>query len=225
MKHIKLICLLALLSLLLGACGSSEPESVSPKSTGITITDALGRTVIFDQPPKRIVITGRANFFIMDALYMFDGVSEVLMARPTAGQTSVDPFLTILDPAYEALPSIEWNASAEQVAAFRPDVVILKRFMADSLGAAVETLEIPVVYVDLETPEQYTRDVQILGQLLGQEARAREILDYYQAKQERSPRRWVTSRRKTVRTCSFSNTAAAAGRSPSTSRQPRGSRR
>jgi iron complex transport system substrate-binding protein len=157
----------------------------------MTITDALGRSVTFEQRPERIVVSGRANFFIMDALYMFDEASEYLVARPTAGQAQVDPFLAIVDPAYEALPSIEWDAGAEQVAAFQPDVVILKRFMADSLGAAIEALEIPVVYVDLETPEQYVRDIQILGRLLGQETRAQEILDYYQAQQERATR--VTS--------------------------------
>ena len=182
MKRSRLICFLLLLGLLLGACGPSEP--VAPETTGITITDALGRTVTFDQPPERIVVAGRANFFIMDALYMFDDVSQRLAARPIAGQTAVDPFLAIVDPAYEPLPAIEREAGAEQIVAFQPDVVILKSFLADSLGAAIEALEIPVVYLDLETPEQYVRDIQILGQIMGQEARAEEILDYYQSQQE-----------------------------------------
>ncbi|MBN1180449.1 MAG: ABC transporter substrate-binding protein [Anaerolineae bacterium] len=185
MYRVRLICVLVLSSLLLGACGPADVEPVTPESTGVTVTDALGRTVTFDQRPERIVVTGRANFFIMDALYMFDGASEMLAARPTSGQTQVDPFLALLDPAYVALPSIEHEASAEQVAAFQPDVVILKGFLADSIGAAIEALDIPVVYLDLETPEQYTRDLNILGQLLGQEARAQAILDAYQARQAR----------------------------------------
>jgi iron complex transport system substrate-binding protein len=185
MKRLRLICLFALLSLLLGACGPFEPESDFPVATGVTVTDALGRTIAFDQRPERIVVSGRANFFIMDVLYLFDEASDYLVVRPTARQIRVDPFLAIVDPAYEELPSIEWDAGAEQVAAFHPDVVVLKCFMADSLGATIEALGITVVYVDLETPEQYVRDVQILGQILGQEARAHEILDYYQAQQER----------------------------------------
>jgi iron complex transport system substrate-binding protein len=150
-----------------------------------TITDALGRTVDFDRRPERIVVAGRANFFIMDALYTFDDVSERLAARPIAGQTAVDPFLAIVDPAYASLPAIERESGAEQIAAFQPDVVILKSFLADSLGGAMEALGIPVVYLDLETPEQYARDVRILGQLLGQEERAEEILNYYRSQQER----------------------------------------
>jgi iron complex transport system substrate-binding protein len=54
--------------------------------------------------------------------------------------------------------------------------------MADTLGSALEALQIPVVYVDLETPEQYFRDVAILGQLLGNEARAQEIQAFYQSR-------------------------------------------
>ena len=184
MKRTRLICLFVLLSLLLGACSISEPEPSTSESTGVTVTDALGRSVAFDQRPERVVVSGRANFFIMDALYLFDDASEYLVARPTAGQTRVDPFLSALDPAYEALPSFEWDAGPEQVAAFQPDVVLLKSFMEDSLGTAIEALEIPVVYVDLETPEQYTRDLQTLGQLLGQEERAQEILDYFRNQQE-----------------------------------------
>jgi iron complex transport system substrate-binding protein len=183
MKHIRLICLFLLLGLLLGACGPSGPASQD--ETGVTITDALGRTIDFDQRPERIVVTGRANFFIMDALYMFDGVTERLAARPVAGQAAVDSFLAVVDPAYEQLTVIEKEAGAEQIAAFQPDVVILKSYLADSLGAAFEALEIPVVYLDLETPEQYVRDIQILGQIMGQEARAEEILAHYQAQQER----------------------------------------
>jgi iron complex transport system substrate-binding protein len=182
-QHTRRVCVLLLLGLLLGAC--SPPEPASQDGSGLTITDALGRTIDFDQRPERVVIAGRSNFFITDALYMFDDVTERLAARPIAGQTAIDAFLAVADPGYEALPTIEREASAEQIVAFHPDVVILKSFVADSLGAAIEALGIPVVCVDLETPEQYMRDLGILGQVLGQEARAEEIRAYYQAQQDR----------------------------------------
>jgi iron complex transport system substrate-binding protein len=46
-------------------------------------------------------------------------------------------------------------------------------------------VDLPVVYVDLETPEQYFRDLATLGQLLGNEARAQEIQDFYQTRLDR----------------------------------------
>ena len=67
----------------------------------------------------------------------------------------------------------------------QPDVVLLRSFMADSLGRSLEQLEIPVVYLDLETPEQYFRDVDVLGQLLGDAARAEAVQDYYRTRLDR----------------------------------------
>jgi iron complex transport system substrate-binding protein len=59
-------------------------------------------------------------------------------------------------------------------------LVILKSYLAETIGAPIEALGIPVVYVDFETPEQYARDLSILGTIFGDEARAAEVAAYYQ---------------------------------------------
>jgi iron complex transport system substrate-binding protein len=46
-------------------------------------------------------------------------------------------------------------------------------------------LDLPILYVDLETPEQYFRDVAALGHLFGNEARAEEIRAFYQSRLDR----------------------------------------
>ncbi len=74
------------------------------------------------------------------------------------------------------------DAGPEQIAPLEPDVVLLRSFMADSLGRPLEELGIPVVYLDLETPEQYFRDVAVLGQMMGDPVRAETIKDYYQSR-------------------------------------------
>jgi iron complex transport system substrate-binding protein len=51
--------------------------------------------------------------------------------------------------------------------------------MKESLGDGIERLGIPVVYVDLETPEQYQRDLALLGEVLGEETRATALARYY----------------------------------------------
>jgi iron complex transport system substrate-binding protein len=77
------------------------------------------------------------------------------------------------------------EAGPEQIAPLKPDVVILRSFMQESLGQPLEQVDIPVVYVDLETPEQYFRDLVTLGQLFDNEARAGEIQAFYQARLDR----------------------------------------
>jgi iron complex transport system substrate-binding protein len=74
------------------------------------------------------------------------------------------------------------GAGAEQISALQPDAVVMKSVNAPNVGKSLQALGIPVIYVDLETPEQFMRDVATLGQLFGNPARAQEILSFYQAK-------------------------------------------
>jgi len=70
--------------------------------------------------------------------------------------------------------------SAEQIAPLTPDLVIMKDYLKDSLGAPVEALGIKVVYLNLETPETFITDVMTIGQIFGDSKRAEEITSYYQ---------------------------------------------
>jgi iron complex transport system substrate-binding protein len=87
--------------------------------------------------------------------------------------------LPLVDTAFVEAIQLEREASAEAIAATDPDVVLLKSYLADSLGAPLEALGLTTLYLDLETPEQFFRDVATLGQLLGNEQRAAEIQEFY----------------------------------------------
>lgn len=150
----------------------------------VTVTDGLDRTLIFPQPPQRFVIAGRATTLVADAFFMFPEASQRLTGIEFRQQSAND-FLAVIDPAYSSKTFLEQNAGPEQIAPVKPDVVLLKSFMADKLGQPLEQLGISVVYIDLETPAQYTRDLTILGQLLGNPARAQEILNFYQERVNR----------------------------------------
>jgi iron complex transport system substrate-binding protein len=203
------ICLL-IVSLLMGACAPAaapisspvptpapqapaaaqakptEPPSPlaspAPAVTGsaIKVTDALGREVTFQKPPERIVMTGKAFFMVVDAAYLFPEAASRIVAIGSSTQSSKN-FLPLIEPAYSEKATLESNVGAEQIAPLKPDLVILKSAAAEKLGKPLEQLNIPVVYVDLETPEQYTRDITLLGQILGTPDRAKQILDYYQS--------------------------------------------
>jgi iron complex transport system substrate-binding protein len=97
----------------------------------------------------------------------------------------VDAFLRLVDPAFDDKVLLEVEAGPEQIAPLEPDVVVLRSFMAERLGRSLETLDIPVVYVDLETPDRYFQDLELVGQLLGNEARAAEIRSFYRVRLDR----------------------------------------
>lgn len=188
MKHF--VTLLGLM-MLVSACSpqvtavvAAEPTAAPPTATSdpaVTITDALGRTLTLPQPPQRIVLTGKALFMIADAAYLFPGAPESVIGFGNTGQGSGN-FIQLIDPNYAEKAALESEAGAEQVAALQPDLVIMKSYLADSVGAPIEALGIPVIYIDFETPQQYERDLAILGHIFGDEARATEVATFYQDK-------------------------------------------
>jgi iron complex transport system substrate-binding protein len=86
-----------------------------------------------------------------------------------------DNFLILIDSAAASKLNLEQNASAEQVAPLNPDLVILKSSMKQQLGEGFAAINVPIVYMDYENPDQFTRDITNLGIILNQEQRATEI--------------------------------------------------
>ena len=166
--------------LLIPFSGLAAQEATGP----IVVTDALGREVTLDQAPQRIVITGKALFMVADAVYLFPEASSRIVAIGRTAQMELD-FIPAIDSAYEDKTVLDGQAGAEQIAASQPDLVLLKSIGAETLGAPLEALGIPVVYVDFETPEQYVRDLTTLGQVFQNEARAEELIAFFQERTER----------------------------------------
>ncbi|WP_169239474.1 ABC transporter substrate-binding protein [Candidatus Roseilinea sp. NK_OTU-006] len=170
-----------------GAPQPAESPTAAPTETpaaadmAITLTDALGREVTLPTPPQRIVLTGRGLFMIADAIYTFPEAGQRIVGMGQTAQGSGN-FIKLIDPGYADKATLERDAGAEQVAALQPDLVIVKSTAAEATGKPIEALGIPVVYVDFETPAQYYRDLVILGKVFGDEARAQEVIDFYQAK-------------------------------------------
>jgi iron complex transport system substrate-binding protein len=178
------------LVLILVACAGpaalvpTATPATTPTPTGFTVTDALGRQVTFARPPQRIAVTGKALFMIADAIYLFPEASARVAAIGKTAQGKLD-FIPIIDSNYSSKMILESGAGPEQIAAAQPDVVLLKSSVAESLGGPVEVLGVPVVYVDFETSEQYWRDLTTLGQLFQNEARAQQLIAFYQERTER----------------------------------------
>ncbi|MFN4294843.1 MAG: ABC transporter substrate-binding protein [Thermoflexales bacterium] len=190
---------LSVIGLLLAACAAppvanaptvappptagAQPAAEAPAAadTTITLTDALGREVTLPAPPQRIVLTGRGLFMIADAIYTFPEAGRRIAGMGQTAQGSGN-FIKLIDPAYADKATLERDAGAEQVAALQPDLVIVKSTAAEATGKPIEALGIPVVYIDFETPAQYYRDLAILGKVFGDEARAQEVIAFYQAR-------------------------------------------
>jgi len=182
---------LAIVLLLLVTLTACVPPAAPPASapatavpTPFAVTDALGRSVTFQGPPTRIVLAGRALFMVADAAYLFPGAGPRIAAIGKTSQMQRD-FIPLVDASYGTKTILGSEAGPEQIAAVQPDAVILKSSNAEKLGKPLEALGIPVVYVDFETPEQYQRDLQILGQVFGNPARVQELAAYFRSHAEK----------------------------------------
>ena len=154
--------------------------AAAQESAPIVVTDACGREVTLDAAPQRIVVPGKATWMISHALYMFPEVADRVIAMEQRGP-SVSDFIPLLDPTFADKPHLEKDAAPEQVAPLKPDAILIKSYLYEKLGAPLEQLGFPVVCIDLETPEAFYADVATIGQLLDNEARADQIVGYYDA--------------------------------------------
>jgi iron complex transport system substrate-binding protein len=143
------------------------------------LTDGLGREIVLDELPERVVIAGRAAQLILHAAFFFDEADARVVAMEQRTQRGAS-MMPLVDSAYAGVIQLERDASAEAIAAARPDAVLLKSYLAESLGAPLETLGLTTIYLDLETPEQFFRDVRVLGASFGDPERAEEVLAFYQ---------------------------------------------
>lgn len=196
-RFINNIILVLLAAVLLASCAAPSPtalpvpttepqvetpvvvETTAPEvAEKIIVTDALDRTIEFDAHPSRIMIVGKAAFMLLDAAFLFPEASERIVAYELRSQTGLD-FVQTAFPFASEMSVLEMDSGPEQIAPFQPDLVMMKSYLKQQLGDQVELLGIPVVYLDLETPEQINKDIQTLGQIFGNQARADELVALY----------------------------------------------
>lgn len=175
---LRFLLVFTMVALLLSSCSAL---GLSPDDSNITITDSTGHTVTLAGLPERIVIAGRATIMVQDAIFLFEEANEKVIGIEDRNQ-SLYAFLPMIDPSLDSKGVLESKAGPEQIAALQPDLVILKNSMVEQLGTPLETINIPVLYLDLETPDAYYKDIATLGQIFGDQDRAEDVLDFYQSR-------------------------------------------
>ena len=175
MKRILLVSLLTVI--LMTSCNVLAGNPITDQP--IEITDSTGHSVVLDSTPENIAIVGKATIMVQDAIYLFEDAVEKVVALENRNQSAYS-FLPVVDPGVSDKTIFEKNIGPEQIAAVKPDLILMKSSMADKLGEPLEQLSLPVIYLDLETPEVFYEDIIVLGQVFGQPERADEIVNYYQ---------------------------------------------
>ena len=156
----------------------------------LTITDSAGRDVTFTQPVERVIVTSSDA---AEAVVMLGAADKVVGVSDTVknkgyyfpdlkGKQSVGKW-NALD--YEMIGAIASDGKDSIV----PDIVVIgysypdKSYGIYGLEKGLEPFDnIKAVALEFTKPENITREVEILGQILGKEEQASEYISWYNDK-------------------------------------------
>lgn len=155
----------------------------------VQVTDILGRNVTVDLPAKRVVL----GFYYQD--YMAVGGVKVLdnvvgFSKETWSQwapASWEQFSKAVPKLnqLEDVGEVEVGTfSIEKVLSLKPSLLVLADWQYQALGSDLDRIEeanIPIVVLDYnaQTLEKHLKSTEIIGQLTGEEKRAKELANEY----------------------------------------------
>ena len=171
--------------------GQNGPELQSPDA--VTVTDLAGVTHTFAQPLQKVAVQwscAGGPFMTMSALLGEDVADYLACIDDSPEKYRADVWEQCLKdvPALADIPvvgSVNEELDLEGVLCSGAEAFLcpleLKTLVEESLAERLESVDIPVIYVDYhqESLENHTKSTLLLGKLFGREERAREIVDFY----------------------------------------------
>lgn len=159
------------------------------ESEAITVTDVLGREITVKKDVQRVVITFNIEEYL--AVTGAEGIEKIAGyshgywqgRREDAWATYTTAFPQLLET-----PDVGYNddINVEAILALNPDVVLMSApvnytFMETQLEK-FDAAGIPVAFFDFhaQTLEMHRASMLLLGQIMGNKARATKIADYYE---------------------------------------------
>lgn len=166
-----------------------------PAAAEVRVTDLAGREVVLEAPAQRIVL-GEGRHLSVLGLILPDPVAPVVGWR--LDKPLEEPTMAAYRARFPAIDAIarvgagNRELSVESVIALAPDLVVLpiidlNQPRSDMVLTQLQAAGIPVVFVDFFSHplDNTVPSLRILGTLLGAEARAGSLIDWYQARLDR----------------------------------------
>ncbi len=163
--HVLMLGVLVLALALLAGCGGTQSTGSSGTSSAFhaEITDDLGRTVVLDKRPERIVVTS-ASF-----LEPLAAVGGDVVGRPDSK--------TLPDFAKDkASVGKVYQIDVEKVLACEPDLVIVNKGMNEKLVDTLEGNGIQTLVVSGKTYADVQHEISMFAQVTGETAKGEQVL-------------------------------------------------
>lgn len=159
-------------------CGSGENSAdienagkvISETDTELTIIDQAGREVTVSKDPQSIALCYRVVIRFLLSLDQGDKIKGI-------GKS--EPFLEELQPSLADCADVgQGVADIEALAELKPDLFFHKASDVETLDA-VEKIGIPSVGIEVETPADMIKAVEIMGKVCGAEEKADKLIRWY----------------------------------------------
>lgn len=159
--------------LLISACGSNNEETNETKQDSpsdenetaeqITVTDLVGDTITFNEPPKRIIPLSAGDLETIDAL------GGEAIGRPVIRGE--------IPEAFEDIPEIGTSneVNLEKIISLDPDLVIAHPQMNAKEVPALEEMGIEVIHTGAKNIEEIQASIEMFGSILQKEAEAKAL--------------------------------------------------
>lgn len=192
-KAVSVLLVLTMILAVFAGCGQSPAgnnNTTPDKPATIEVTDMKGRTVTIPAKVEKVVVTFNIEEYF--AVAGSEGIDKLVGWSHKYWQGRRDDAYNAFTKAFpklKDLPDVGYNGdiSIESIISLGPDVVIASATGANynALEPAFENLRkagIECVFVDFhkQTVETHKKSIELLGKVLGQEARAAEIGKYYE---------------------------------------------
>ncbi len=131
----------------------------------LTITDAAGRQVTFEQPPQRIISIAPSNTEILFALGLGDRV------------VGIDAFSNFPPEAMDTPRVGDYlEPDLERVAAAAPDLILGTAFHIDTVLTELEILGLPTVVLEPANLDEVFASILQVGAITGEPVRAEALV-------------------------------------------------
>lgn len=159
---------------------AAPTASAETAAEGVCFTDQAGRTVTLDAPADTVVSCYYITTYAVIAL----GKTDAIVGLENKADTRA--LYALAAPELPQLTQVGTLKSldVEAVASLAPDLVIMPKKLMDN-AQTLEDLGIPVMVVDPETQEGLETMLTLMGQALGAEDRAAQLVSYYHDQQDR----------------------------------------
>ncbi len=168
MNQTKIISILLLAALLLGACAPAAPAA-----SATTITDGLGREISLDEPAQSIISLSPPFTEILFAI----GAGDLLAARDSFSDYPEDAL---------GLPDIGGGFAEydlESMVALEPDLVLAGDIQTPELVQSIEDLGLKVFYINNPASlEEMLETIRTIGVISGHGAEADHVVGSLEAR-------------------------------------------